>query len=95
MKSICDYMRNMPPSQHGAVAGKGTDLAHHYVLASLDLACNLALSIALLFVDWQKAFDKAIREIVFGWPHDLDGRLWFSTRILKKWVCPLTLLSML
>ena len=73
---ICDlkshveekYCKAMPPSQHGAVAGGGTDLAHHFLLLCMDLARSAQMSLFVLFLDSIKAFDKAIREIVFGYP---------------------------
>eukprot|EP00973_Karenia_brevis_P000029 3254-Karenia_brevis.AAC.1 len=58
----------MPGCQYGAVAGGGTDFAHHLILSALDYAAALSLSIFILFVDLVKGFDKVLRELVMGYP---------------------------
>ena len=62
-----DYTSNMPATQHGAVSGRGTDMASHVIRSAAAAASMLNLSIFVLFVDLIKAFDKVIREIVHGW----------------------------
>lgn len=62
------YRANMPSSQFGAVGGGGTDFVHHFVLTCLDYAAVFTLGIFVLFVDLIKAFDKILRELVFGFP---------------------------
>ena len=46
-----EYKRQMPSSHHGAVASRGTDLVHHFILTCLEIAKALSISIGLLFVD--------------------------------------------
>ena len=63
------------PSSHGAVAHLGTDLAHHFLLSCIDFATVMELNVFILFVDLTQAFDKILRELVFGWPsHFGDDR---------------------
>ena len=69
------YEQNMPECQNGAVKGKGTDFAGHVVKSLLDLATLASLSIFVLFIDLVKAFDRVIREIVFGFLEDVDDPL--------------------
>ena len=57
----------VPPTQCGATRGKGTDLANHLLRSVQDYARMHNKSLAILFVDLSKAFDKIIREIVMGW----------------------------
>ena len=66
------YHENIYASQFGAVAGGGTDFAHHFVLTCLDYAAAFKLSIFILFADLVKAFDKVLRELVFGFPQGLE-----------------------
>ena len=61
----------MPHSQFGAVSGGGTDLAHHFLLVCIEFAQKKSLSIFILFLDLVKAFGKALRELVFGFPQDV------------------------
>ena len=61
------YTEKMPTSQHGAVAGRGTDMASHLIRSAVAAAAMLKLSIFVLFVDLVKAFDKVIRQLVYGW----------------------------
>eukprot|EP00973_Karenia_brevis_P064818 9003079-Karenia_brevis.AAC.1 len=69
----------MPATQHGAVKGRGTDIASHTIRSAQAAAKLLRKSIFVLFVDLVKAFDKAIRELVYGWgqskPDDPVGYL--------------------
>ena len=61
-------MHPSPASQFGAVPGRGTDFAHHIVDTVWNMAALMGMSVALLFLDLQKAFDKACREAVMGFP---------------------------
>ncbi|CAK0891389.1 unnamed protein product, partial [Prorocentrum cordatum] len=63
------YNAHMPESQHGAVAGRGTDLAAHLARSFCDYCTTKGLSCFVWFVDLVKAFDRVVREIVLGWPH--------------------------
>ena len=44
------------------------DYATHVLRTLQDYAASWGLSIAILFVDLVKAFDRVIRELVLGWP---------------------------
>jgi len=59
---------NMPGEQHGAMPGKGTDLATHLVLSFLQLCIMRQLCVFAIFIDLTKAFDRAVREIAMGFP---------------------------
>ena len=65
----------MPECQNGAVRGRGTDFAGHVIRSLLDLAALASLSVFVLFVDLVKAFDRVIREIVFGFPDGVTDPL--------------------
>ena len=56
--------------EHGAVNGKGNDLAHHFILSCMDLAITFSLCICLLFVDLSKAYDGVVRELLMGIPQN-------------------------
>ena len=64
---------NIPYTQYGGVAGGGTDIPNHTIRSLLQYAKLCSLSIFVLFLDLEKAFDKVIREIVMGWPQSPDG----------------------
>lgn len=66
------YTQSMPVDQYGATAGRGTDIASHVVRSFLDTCAAKATSHFVLFIDLVKAFDRIIREIVLGWPGDVD-----------------------
>ena len=68
------YRAAMPRSQFGCVAGGGTDLAHHLILELIGYARQNELCIFILFLDLIKAFDKVLRELVFGFPLHLRER---------------------
>ena len=59
---------HMPAAQHGAVPGKGTDLACHLVLAFLQWSLMRGWGVFALFIDLSKAFDRVIRELAMGFP---------------------------
>eukprot|EP00973_Karenia_brevis_P092820 12414275-Karenia_brevis.AAC.1 len=60
----------IPEVQCGATAGKGTDMATHTLRLLQDYAKLHNKSLAILFVDLTKAFDRVLREVVFGWFSD-------------------------
>ena len=62
------YDRGMPASQYGAVARRGTDFANHIVQSFISGAALTSSCVFILFVDLVKAFDRALRELVFGMP---------------------------
>ena len=43
-------------------------MAHHIVDSVLQLTSAISLSITTLFLDLEKAFDRAVREAVMGYP---------------------------
>jgi len=66
------YNSGIPDSQHGAVGGRGTDMAA-FLLQCFIAYCDLhAFSYFVLFVDLVKAFDKVIREVTLGIPPHVD-----------------------
>ena len=70
LKRECDphYCAHIPASQFGAVPGRGADMAHDIVDSVLPSASAISLSVAALFLDLEKAFDRAVREAVMGYP---------------------------
>ena len=60
------YTANIPRNQYGAVAFKGTDFASHVIRSALSYASLAHMSVMVLFLDLVKAFDKAIRQLVYG-----------------------------
>ena len=62
------YSNGVPSTQFGAVKGRGTDFASHTVRSFIEYCRQSSLSYAVVFVDQVKAFDKAVREIVLGFP---------------------------
>jgi hypothetical protein len=60
--------RSYSENQFGGVAGGGTDFANHTVRTAIHYAKAFALSIFILFLDLEKAYDKVVRELMFGWP---------------------------
>jgi hypothetical protein len=61
------YERKVPETQFGAVRGRGTDMATHIALSSAHYAQVMQLSIAMIFLDLVKAFDRIVRQLVVGW----------------------------
>ena len=57
----------LPETQCGGVPRRSTDTAHHMVRLAVDYATANKLSMAIIFVDAVKAFDKVLREPAFGW----------------------------
>eukprot|EP00973_Karenia_brevis_P020041 2750663-Karenia_brevis.AAC.1 len=61
------YLDHMPACQHGAVAGKGTEMASHVIHSIIDYAALHGRSVLVLFADLCTAFDKVIRQLLYGW----------------------------
>ena len=61
------YNRAMPVTQFGATALRGADFATH-ILVTWKPAEKNKKAFFVLFVDLVKAFDRVIRELVFGIP---------------------------
>ena len=59
---------NTADNQFGGMAGGGTDFPNHTIRSVLQYAKMCSLSVFVLFLDLEKAFDKVICEIVMGWP---------------------------
>ena len=55
--------------------GGGTDYPHHLVRAALDYARIAGLSACVVFVDLVKAFDRILRELIFGFPQGVIDHL--------------------
>ena len=94
------YSAHMPNDQYGAVAGKGTYFASHLIRSMMDIAEMQNYCTFVLFVDLVKAFDKAVRELVFGWPTsmssppeeylislgvDAEAAAWITDYLQHKW----------
>lgn len=62
------HQKNSPCDQYGGMAAGGTDFAHHVVLSFIDYCKMFHFSYFLLFLDLVKAYDRIVRELVFGWP---------------------------
>ncbi len=60
-------LAHMLATHFGAVKHRGTDMATHLIRSAIDTAKLLELRVSVLFVDLVKAFDKVIRQLVFGW----------------------------
>lgn len=58
----------LPHEQCGGVSGKGTDFATHVIRTAVDYAKVHTKSMAVLYIDLTKAFDRIIREFAVGWP---------------------------
>jgi hypothetical protein len=67
------YHEYVPQEQCGAVRHKDVDFATHLLRTMLDHAEAWGLSIAILFIDLVKAFDRLLRESVLGWSQ-LEGQ---------------------
>eukprot|EP00973_Karenia_brevis_P047668 6616394-Karenia_brevis.AAC.1 len=66
------YREYVGPDQHGCTKSHGTEFAIHVTRAFTDWCKMMGKSFFILFVDLTKAFDLAIREILFGWKHNFD-----------------------
>ena len=58
--------QHAPADQYGGCAGGGTDYPANVIRCMLDYARQAALSVFVLFIDLVAAYDKVVREIVFG-----------------------------
>ena len=58
----------MPDTQFGATALRGADFATHILVTFMEICRKSKKSFFVLFVDLVKAFDRVIRELVFGIP---------------------------
>ena len=65
------YDKRISHTQFGATSGGGTDIPAHIVQSAIEYAHHFGLSIFVMFLDLEKAFDRVIRELVFGYPHNL------------------------
>jgi len=61
------YEEKMPRDQYGGVRKRGTDIATHLVASAAAAAKLKSWCFFALFIDLVKAFDRIIRQIVFGW----------------------------
>ena len=62
------YNSAMPDTQFGATAHRGADFATHVLVTFMEICRKSKKSFFVLFVDLVKAFDRVIRELVFGIP---------------------------
>ena len=56
----------MPDTQFGATAQRGAGFATHILVTFMEVCRKRKKSFFVLFVDLVKAFDRVIRELVFG-----------------------------
>ena len=59
---------NMPDTQFEATSLRGADFATHTLVTFMEMCRRRKKSFFVLFVDLVKAFDRVIRELVFGIP---------------------------
>ena len=62
------YNSAMPDIQFGATAQRGADSTTHILVTFVEVCRKRKKSFFVLFVDLVKAFDRVIRELVFGIP---------------------------
>ena len=67
-----EYASFVGCSQFGATARMGTALAGHTLRQTMEIAKQRNWSVLLVFCDLSKAFDKLVRETVFGWSDDVE-----------------------
>ena len=48
-------------------------MCNHTVRSAIDLACLRELSLLIIYLDLEKAFDFVIREYVMSWSQDFRG----------------------
>ena len=58
--------QSLPPQQCGSTKGGGTNRGHHLVSTFVRHARKHKIPAAILFMDLSKAFDKLVRQVVFG-----------------------------
>ena len=66
-----EITKGMPDDQYGGCSGGGTDYASMVIKSLIGYAAKASLSIFVLFLDLVAAYDSIIREIAFGFPHNL------------------------
>ena len=71
IKPIDDAM--IPVVQKGAVSKRGTDFGTHMLTSFLESRTNDNDSIGICFVDFIKASDRVLRELVMGWPRSMTS----------------------
>ena len=86
----------------GAVSKRGTDFGTHMLTSFIELRTNDNDSIGICFVDFVKAFDRVLRELVMGWPRSMtshpieylrevgvgsDDAIWIVNWITKRRPC--------
>ena len=67
IKPVCDA--RIP----GAVIKRGTDFGAHMLTSFIESRINDNDSIGICFVDFVKAFDRVLRELVMGWPRSMTS----------------------
>ena len=67
------YEQYIGEDQQGCAKGRGTMLANLVARTFVEAAMARENSFALLFIDLTKAFDTAIREVLFGWHPSFAG----------------------
>ena len=65
---LLQYKCGMSDTQFGATAQPGADFATHILVTLMEVCRKRKKSVFVLFVDLVKAFDRVIRELVFGIP---------------------------
>ena len=75
------YHQKVPPTQFGAVRSGGTDVPHHIIRSACDYAALADLSVCVLFVDLVKAFDRILRELIFGFPQGVTDKFPYLTSL--------------
>jgi len=60
-------------TQFGGLKGGSTDIPHHLIKSAIEYAALFNLSIFVLFLDLEKAFDRVLRELVFGFPLHVEN----------------------
>lgn len=58
----------LPETQYGGKPGGGTDFPSHTLRLLTEFADAHSMSWCIIFFDLTQAFDRVIREIVYGWP---------------------------
>ena len=67
------YDARIPVVQMGAVSKRGTDFGTHMLTSFIETRTHDNDSIGICFVDLVKAFDRALRELVMGWPRSMTS----------------------
>ena len=67
------YDARMPVVQMGAVSKRGIDFGTHMLTSFIESRTNDNDSIGICFVDFVKAFDRVLRELVMGWPRSMTA----------------------